>query len=119
MIIGNGGSAALASHQAIDIWKSTGIRALSFNDPAQLTCLSNDFGFEHVFSKAIEMFADAGDVLIAISSSGRSKNILNAVQTAKDKGLSIITYSGFSEQAPLRRAGQVNWFIDADQYGLV
>ena len=66
MFIGNGGSAAIASHMAIDYWKNGGIRATAFNDAALLTCLSNDYGYEQVFAKPIEMMSQAGDLLIAI-----------------------------------------------------
>ncbi len=76
LFIGNGGSSAIASHMAIDYWKNGGIRAIAFNDPALLTCLSNDYGYEHVFEKPIEMLAEAEDLLVAISSSGKSPNIL-------------------------------------------
>lgn len=73
IFIGNGGSASIASHQAIDYFKNGGMCAICFTDSSLLTCLSNDFGYQYVFEKAIEMFADQGDVLIAISSSGKSK----------------------------------------------
>lgn len=119
MCIGNGGSAAIASHQALDLWKSAGVQATCFNDAAQLTCLGNDFGYEYVFSKAVEMFSQPGDVLVAISSSGKSQNILNAVKSAKEKGCAIITYSGFSQDCPLRSEGDLNFHIDCREYGLV
>src|SRR5215472_15027346 len=70
MVIGNGGSAAIASHLATDYTKNGGIRTLAFNDGAMLTCLSNDLGYENVFAKQIEMFAQKGDLLLAVSSSG-------------------------------------------------
>lgn len=119
MIIGNGGSAAIASHQVIDFWKACGIQACAFNDPVQLTCLSNDFGYENVFSKAIEMFGCAGDLLIAISSGGKSPNILKAVEASRNKGASVITLAGFSAKAPLLSLGDLNFYIDSDQYGFV
>jgi D-sedoheptulose 7-phosphate isomerase len=72
LLIGNGGSAGICSHIAVDMSKNCGIRASAFNDGAVLTCLSNDYGYEHVFAKQIEWHATAGDILIAISSSGRS-----------------------------------------------
>ena len=83
MFIGNGGSAGIASHLAIDFSKNGGLRALAFNDPSALTCLGNDLGYENVFAKQIELHGRAGDLLIAISSSGRSPNILNAVEAAR------------------------------------
>src|SRR5579863_5845981 len=79
MVIGNGGSAAIASHLATDYTKNGGIRTQAFNDGAMLTCLGNDLGYENVFAKQIEMFAQKSDLLVAISSSGRSPNILNGV----------------------------------------
>src|SRR3989338_2392221 len=78
--IGNGGSAAIANHMAIDFWKNGRMQAMSFSDSSALTCISNDFGYEHVFAKPIEFFVDQNDILFAISSSGRSKNILNGVE---------------------------------------
>ena len=84
MFIGNGGSSTIASHMAEDYTKAGGIRTLAFNDPAFLTCLGNDLGFDQVFAKQIEMFAQPGDMLVAISSSGNSQNILNAVSGSQE-----------------------------------
>jgi D-sedoheptulose 7-phosphate isomerase len=119
MIIGNGGSAAIASHQAIDLWNAAGIPAVTFNDAALLTCLSNDYGYQHVFSRAIEMFAKSPDVLVAISSSGKSANILNAVSKARERGCQTITLSGFSNEAPLLSLGYLNFYVDSRDYGPV
>lgn len=119
ILIGNGGSASIANHLAIDMWKNAGIRATTYSDSALLTCISNDFGYEYVFEKPIEMFADKGDVLIAISSSGMSKNIINGVITAKNKGCMIITMSGFKENNSLRSKGEINFYVPSDSYGYV
>lgn len=119
IFIGNGGSAAIASHMAIDFWKNGRMRAVSFNDPSQLTCLANDLGYEDVFAAPIKMFAEKGDVLFAISSSGRSANILNAVKAARKKGCWIVTLSGFKPDNPLRRLGDVNFYIRDRSYGIV
>jgi len=119
IFIGNGGSAAIASHMAIDFWKNGGMKAVSFNDGPQLTCLGNDYGYQHVFEKPIAMFADDGDILIAISSSGRSENILLAVQAAKSKGCRIVTISGFDENNPLASLGEVNFHVPSKAYGPV
>ncbi len=119
MFAGNGGSSTIASHQAIDFWKAGGLPALAFNDSAQLTCLSNDFGYEFVFSKAVEMFGQEGDLLIAISSGGKSPNILNAAAMAQEKGCSVLTFAGFNQQAPLLSLGDLNFYIDSDRYGFV
>lgn len=119
IFIGNGGSASIASHQAVDFWKNGKIRALSFNDSSLLTCISNDFGYEHVFAKPVEMFSQKGDLIVAISSSGRSKNILNAVKCANKKGCKILTLSGFSKNNPLRTMGDVNFYVPSYSYGIV
>jgi D-sedoheptulose 7-phosphate isomerase len=119
MFIGNGGSAAIASHQAVDYWKNGGMRAIAFNDSSLLTCISNDFGYPQVFVKPVEMFADAGDVLVAISSSGRSENILSAVNTARKKECKVITMSGFAADTPLRLRGDLNFYVVSDSYGHV
>lgn len=119
MFVGNGGSSAIASHMSIDYWKNGGLRATAFNDPALLTCLSNDYGYEHVFEKPIRMFGTDRDLLIAISSSGKSPNILNAVSAGRDIGAHVVTLSGFGDDNPLRSAGDVNFFVPSASYGFV
>jgi D-sedoheptulose 7-phosphate isomerase len=119
IFIGNGGSAAIASHMATDYSKNGGIRALSLNDSAMLTCLGNDLGYEKVFAKQVELYAQSGDLAIAISSSGRSMNILNAVGAARAAKCTVITLSGFSIDNPLRRLGDINFYIASDRYGFV
>lgn len=119
MFIGNGGSSTVASHMAEDYTKAGGIRTLAFNDPAFLTCLGNDLGFDQVFAKQIEMFAQAGDILIAISSSGNSQNILNGVFAAQKRGCYVMTLSGFSPDNLLRNLGDANVYVPASEYGFV
>jgi D-sedoheptulose 7-phosphate isomerase len=119
MFIGNGGSAAIASHMALDFWKNGGIKSMCFNDSSLLTCIGNDYGYQHVFEKPIEMFACGADTLIAISSSGRSENILRGVDAAATKGCEIITLSGFDDDNPLRKMGTYNIYVSARQYGPV
>jgi len=119
MFIGNGASASISSHMSTDFWKTCGVRAVAFNDSSLLTCLGNDFGYEYIFEKSIEMFADQGDILIAISSSGKSENILKGVNSAKSKGCSVITLSGFKNDNPLSSAGDYNFYVPAQEYGPV
>ncbi len=119
IFVGNGGSAAIASHQAVDYWKNGGMRAIAFSDPALLTCVGNDFGYPHVFEKPVAMFADPGDVLIAISSGGRSENILRAVAAAVETGCRVITMSGFRPDNPLRGRGELNFYVPSESYGYV
>jgi D-sedoheptulose 7-phosphate isomerase len=119
IFIGNGGSAGISSHLAIDYLKNGGIPALAFNDGASITCLANDLGYENVFAKQIDMHGRNGDLLIAISSSGRSPNILNGVASARQRGMDVVTLSGFTPDNPLRAAGDVNFYVDNDVYGFV
>lgn len=117
--IGNGGSAAIASHMVIDFCKNGKIPAMAFNDSSLLTCLSNDFGYENVFAKPIELFAQKKDILFAISSSGKSKNILNATKVMLLQGAPVITLSGFSKKNPLVSKGICNFHVPSHEYGLV
>jgi D-sedoheptulose 7-phosphate isomerase len=119
IFVGNGGSAAIASHMATDYSKNGGVRALALNDASMLTCLGNDLGYDRVFAKQIELHARSGDLVIAISSSGRSANILNAVDAAAAAGCTIATMSGFTPDNPLRRKGEWNFFVASDRYGFV
>jgi D-sedoheptulose 7-phosphate isomerase len=119
IFVGNGGSAGIASHLAIDFSKNGGLRSLAFNDASALTCLGNDLGYENVFAKQLDFHAHAGDLLIAISSSGRSPNILNAVKTARERGCKVVTFSGFTEGNDLRKIGDVNFFVKSHEYGFV
>jgi len=119
IFIGNGASAAIASHISVDFWKNGGIRAVAFNDAALLTCISNDYGYHYSFEKPIEMFADKGDLLIAISSSGQSVNILNGARAAKGRGCKVITLSGFKPDNPLSCMGDINFYVSSVSYGQV
>lgn len=119
IIIGNGGSASIASHIATDLLKNIKIPALAFNDASLLTCLSNDLGYENVFSAPIEVLANKGDIFFAISSSGKSKNILNAVSEGKRKGCFVVTFSGFLSSNPLRKMGNINFYVPSLSYGAV
>jgi len=119
IFIGNGGSASIASHMATDFLKNAAIPALVFSDSSLITCLTNDLGYEHVFRKPIELLANKGDILFAISSSGASKNILSAVNQARKKGCFIITLSGFNKNNPLRKSGDINFYLPSFCYGHV
>ncbi len=119
IFIGNGGSAAIASHMAIDYSKNGRLPSLAFNDGSALTCLGNDLGFENVFAEQIKLHARQGDLLFAISSSGASANILAAVKQAKESGCQVITLSGFSADNPLRVQGTLNWYVESSEYGFV
>lgn len=119
IFIGNGASASISSHMAVDFWKNGKIRAISFNDASLLTCISNDFGYKRVFEKPIEMFINPGDILVAISSSGKSENIIRGVRMARSKGGGVITLSGFNKDNILRSLGDINFYVPSSSYGQV
>jgi D-sedoheptulose 7-phosphate isomerase len=119
ILIGNGGSAAIASHHAIEFLKNGGIRAQALNDLAALTCLSNDLGYANVFSEQLKTQGVPGDMLIAISSSGQSVNILKAAEVARANRMKIATFSGFQPDNLLRGRGDVNFYVNSNQYGFV
>lgn len=119
MFIGNGGSAGICSHLATDFSKNGGLRSVAFNDGAILTCLGNDLGYENVFAKQIEWHGIDGDLLIAISSSGRSANILKGVAAARARHCRVVTFSGFDQDNPLRRDGDINVYVRSGEYGFV
>lgn len=117
--VGNGGSAAIASHMAIDYAKNGGVKALALNDPAALTCLANDYGYEQVFAKQLGYHAQYGDVVVLVSSSGKSPNILKAAEAARFADCKLITLSGFEPTNPLRKLGDINFFVPSHDYGCV
>lgn len=119
MLIGNGGSAAIVSHMQNDLCKGAGLRAMVFNEPPLLTAFANDHGYRYVFERPVVLWAGGGDVILAISSSGQSENILRAVQAASEQGCQAITFSGFSPDNPLRHLGDVNFYVSSDAYGYV
>ncbi|MCK4579221.1 MAG: SIS domain-containing protein, partial [Candidatus Marinimicrobia bacterium] len=119
IIAGNGGSAAMASHVAVDFTKQAGIRTINFNEADLITCFANDYGYENWVSRAIEFYGDKGDVAILISSSGSSVNMVNAANTASKFGMQVITFTGFNEDNPLKQSGDLNFWIDSRAYNVV
>lgn len=119
IIVGNGGSSAIASHASVDFTKAAGIRAVNFNESDLLTCFSNDYGYENWVKKALEFYVDKKDIVILISSSGRSKNILNGAKFLKRKKIKLITFSGFSEKNDLKKLGKYNLYCNSNHYNYV
>ena len=118
-LIGNGGSAGVASHVLTDFLNVCRLRAFTLHDSSLITCLANDFGYENAFARVINTVMRPKDILIAISSSGKSLNICNAAKMAKDKGGLVVTLSGFHQDNPLRKLGDFNFWLDSCDYGLV
>jgi D-sedoheptulose 7-phosphate isomerase len=119
MVIGNGGSAAISSHLQNDLCKSVGMHALVFTEQPLLTALANDDGYQTAYPSLVKLWAAPGDLLIVISSSGRSENILRSARSAREAGCRIITLSGFAADNPLRQMGDVNFYVPSPDYGPV
>ena len=120
LIFGNGGSAAMASHFSVDLTKNAGVRCLNFNEADLITCFSNDYGFEKWIEKTIEFYGDKGDLLILISSSGKSLNMINAANAAKKSKFSkVVTFTGFQENNPLKALGDINIWVNSRAYNFV
>src|SRR3972149_7548961 len=120
ILVGNGGSSAICSHMAIDLCKNAGIRAISLNDFPSLTCLSNDYGYDQVFAKQIEYHAKPDDVLVCISTGGKSQNILNAACAYRQMGgQCLFTFSGMKADNTLRTLGNINFYTPSNDYGIV
>jgi len=118
-VVGNGGSAAIASHMQNDLCKAVKMRALVFTEQSLLTALANDDGYQTAYETLLNLWAEPNDLLIAISSSGRSENILRAAAATRNRGGHVITMSGFAANNPLRSLGDVNFYIPSDSYGHV
>ncbi len=117
-MIGNGASAAMASHFAADLAKNGRVHTQTFFDLALITAISNDIAYEQVFAEPLRRRGEGGDMLIAISSSGKSPNILAAADVAADLGMTIVTLTGKEPGNPLRKRGDLNLHVPAPTYGL-
>ncbi len=119
ILAGNGGSAAIASHCAVDFTKSAGIRCINFNEADLITCFANDYGYECWLQKALEFYADDGDLVILISSSGKSPNMVRAAEYAISRGLKVVTLTGFAEDNALKGLGQLNLWVNSRAYNVI
>ena len=116
---GNGASAAFASHMTLDWSKNGGVPAIALNDPAQLTALGNDLGYDEVFAAPVRWHGKAGDLLVVISSSGNSPNVVRAIEAARDIGMMVATFTGLKPDNESRKRGDLNFFVPAKTYGIV
>jgi len=117
-MIGNGASASMASHFAADLAKNGRVHTQTFFDLALITAISNDIAYEQVFAEPLRRRGEGGDMLVAISSSGKSPNILAAASVAADLGMTIVTLTGKDPTNPLRRCGGLNLYVPAQTYGM-
>jgi len=119
ILVGNGGSAAMASHVAVDFTKAAKIRAVNFNEADLITCFANDYGYDQWVVEALKAYADAGDIVIFISSSGKSANIINGAIYAKVAGLKSVSLSGFDSNNSLRNLGDIELWANSKNYNFV
>jgi len=116
--IGNGASASMASHFAADVAKNAGIRTNVFTDTALITALANDISYEEVYAEPLRWNMKEGDMLVAISSSGNSPNIVRAVKTAQSLNGTVVTLSAMGKDNAIRKLGDLNFYVPAQTYGL-
>ena len=117
---GNGGSAATSSHVAVDLTKNAKIRSINFNEADLITCFSNDYGYERWIEKAIDYYAEKGDLLILISSSGKSPNMVKAAKFFKKNKIGkLVTFTGHKKSNALKKVGDLNFWINTKSYNLV
>lgn len=116
---GNGASASLAEHGAVDFTKQGKVRAVTFHDPNLMTCFANDFGYDHWVAKALEHYADDGDVVVLISVSGESPSVVNAAKKARDMGLKVVSFTGRKPKNSLAQLADISFFVASDAYNVV
>ena len=119
IFLGNGASASIASHGAVDFTKQGKVRSMDFNEPNFITAFANDYGFANYMARGLACYADKGDVVVLISVSGTSPNIFEAAKYARENGLKVVTFSGKSPDNPLRKLGDVNFWIGSAAYNVV
>ena len=117
--LGNGGSNAICSHMMEDYGKMGRFKTFVFSDGPLITCYANDYGYENAMAEWLKLHFEEGDLLIAISSSGESRNIVNAASVANEKGGSLITLTGFKNGNVLSGMGNINFHLPVSNYGIV
>ena len=118
-LVGNGGSASIVGHAQADFVKAAKTRARVHQDIALQSAYANDCEYSVAWAKTLEMLMRQSDVLIAVSSSGESPNIIHAVSAARKKHALVITLSGFAPANRLRQLGDLNFYVSSDDYGHV
>jgi len=116
---GNGASAAISAHAAVDFTKQAKVRGITFNEADLITCYGNDYGYENWMSEAIKSYHKKNDAVVLTSVSGESPSTVNAAKTAKDLGLKVITFSGKSSKNKLKSIGDINFWVDSNAYNIV
>lgn len=119
MFAGNGASASISAHGAVDFTKQGGVRAVTFNEANIITCFSNDFGYDNWMSEAVKFYGKKEDALVLISVSGESPSVISAAKTARKQGIPVITFSGREQDNSLKTLGDINFWVDSHAYNIV
>ena len=118
-IVGNGGSASIASHVSVDFAKVSRIKSSTFNNANLITCFANDYGYENWLKAAIKYYTKTNDLVVLLSVSGKSKNLINAANFCKKKKIKLITITGAKKNNPLSKKGTINYWINSKAYNIV
>lgn len=117
---GNGASASIANHASLDFTKQGKIKSVNFNESAFITAFANDFGYENWLSKCIEIHGNKNDLLILISCSGNSKNLIKAQQKAKKKKINVISLTGCKKNNKLNSSKNIcKIWINSNKYNVI
>jgi len=116
---GNGASASISSHARVDFTKQAKCRAIDFNEPNLITAFANDYGYENFIARALECYADEGDILILFSVSGKSPSCVRAAEYAKSKGINLVSFTGMHSDNPLKQLSDISFWIDSRAYNIV
>lgn len=119
IFVGNGGSAGIASHAAVDYTKQGGITSINFNEAGLITCFANDYGYDQWVAKALEFYGQEGDVAVLISTSGKSPNMVNAAKYARSAGIKVISFTGHDPDNALKDNGDINLWVNSKAYNVV
>ena len=118
-LVGNGGSSSIANHVSVDLVKVAGIKSTTFNNSNLITCFANDYGHDNWMKEAIKAYCSKKDLVILISSSGESKNIIRAARYCKKNDITLLTFSGFDKKNSLRKIGNINFYVNSCKYNFV
>ena len=119
IFVGNGGSASIAAHSSVDFVKACGVRAINFNETNLVTCFANDYGYEKWVEQALIAYSHKNDLVVLISSSGQSKNIINAAKYCKKNKINCVTFTGFKISNPVKNLGKINFWVNSKSYNII
>lgn len=121
ILFGNGGSASICNHVSVDLSKNARVKATTFNEANLITCLSNDYGHDNWMKEALKIHCEKKDLVVFVSSSGNSKNIVNAAKWCKKNNIKIITFTGFSKNNLLNKINKngISFWVNSKAYNHV